>query len=185
MLVEEILNTPLVFYHGGRMEGPPSRYPEKSNRYGPGLYVVDDIDTARSYAKGGGRKLFEIGVDPNFRDIQDVKIEGEAILNFLYYSSIRNSKKVIADLFKFGIRYQPDVDYSQTKAVDFVRENQFSANILLNLLVNNGSSAGKSAPKIRDFLVGQGVQAEDTTFSGHRMLVIYDPSIILYKKHIT
>lgn len=138
------------FYHGGAAwgYGKPMVMPAKKGRYegGPGIYMTTSYNRAKSYA--GGSKIVQlIEVDANKIVLPNkVQVELSDVMELLSSIRIKNRKQLIQDL-----------------------ENSFkkghnTADIVINLLVNNESLSGDAGPIVAKWLSNHGVTADFNKF---------------------
>lgn len=153
------------FYHGGTAWGSnkPMVMPAKKGKYecGPGIYMTTSYSRAKSYA--GGNKIVQlVAVDANKIILpNEVKVELIDVMNLISSIKIKNRRQLTQDL-----------------------ENSFkrgrnSANIVINLLVNNEALSGDAGPVVAKWLSDHGITADFNKFHSEEWLIIFDPSIII------
>ena len=152
------------FYHGGsKWLEKPSIMPTKNNRYeyGPGIYLTTSYNRAKSYAKGSNIVQI-ISVDfPKIVLPKSVKLDISEVLKLLSSIRVKNRKRLTDDL-------KMSFDRGDT-----------TADILINLLVNNEALGGDSGPIVAAWLADHGVTADINRMHSEEWLVVFDPSIIL------
>lgn len=165
-LYEEITGNTFQMYHGGsRWLTSPEVRPSKNNRYegGVGLYFTNSYERARTYAKGS-KVVQLVNIDRNFKDLDDVRVDVNEIIEFL--NSVRGLKKrkeIIQDLQRTALRSGSDVRLS----------------VLNNLIVNWQAGSGDVGIELKDFFVSKGVDASIQDQSGEEFwLVVFNPKII-------
>jgi len=161
----------ITMWHGGRelqysyheMRGNKSKQME----YGPGLYLTNYYETARKYAKGGGKTFlvtFTRGTN-----IKDVAIETKIAFDFLNRNRFANKKALIKDIMD---RYGTTIP----------------AETLLNLMVNLDSMTPTTSAIFRQFLVENGadylVSENYGGWGDQTIVVIFNPKIITQVKPI-
>jgi len=137
----------LKFWHGaqrweGRAELRPSR--AKSYECGPGLYLTNELSTARGYAKGAGQTVL-IELDPQVVLLEERTLSLDEMLEGLASLPRVRGRKEIAD----GLR----------QAAERHPSGQMPACYLLNWCVNNDALGGESGPALARFLVSKGIDA--------------------------
>lgn len=165
-ILNEVVGNTFQMYHGGTkwMSSPEVR-PSKNGRYegGVGIYFTNDYDRARSYAKGS-KVVQLVNIDRNFKDLNDVKVDINEIIEFL--NSVRGLKKrkeIISDLQRVVGRTGNDIRLST----------------LNNLIVNWQAGSGDVGIELKDFFVSKGVDASVQDQSGDEFwLVVFNPKII-------
>jgi hypothetical protein len=152
---------PLVLFHGAhRWTGEPELRPagkDKSN-HGSGLYLTTSIDTAGSYAKGGGQVLrFE--VQPLvFAD--EVRIPLETVVAFVKsLPRLKNKQAIVDDLRRYATR---------------VGKDMMPTYVVENLMQNNDALKGAFGPALAAFFVEQGVDASLVTKGNEDWVVLYN-----------
>jgi hypothetical protein len=137
----------LKFWHGakrweGRAELRPSR--PKSYECGPGLYLTNHVNTARSYAKGAGQTVL-LELAPSVVLLEDATLTLEEMLEGLAsLPRVRGRKEIVDGLKKAALRH-PSGD--------------LPACYLLNWCVNNDALGGDSGPALARFFVSKGIDA--------------------------
>lgn len=137
----------LKFWHGaqrweGRAELRPSR--PKSYECGPGLYLTNDLSTARNYAKGSGQTvLIELAADVVLLEDRTLSL-AEMLAGLDSLPRVRGRKDIVAGL---------------TQAAERHPNGQLPACYLLNWCVNNDSLGGDSGPALARFFVSKGIDA--------------------------
>lgn len=83
-LLSEMNDDLFYMYHGGKRWHyiPTDVIPSAKGRYecGVGIYLTNYYETARKYAKGS-RVVHIVGIDKNFKDIKDIRIDVNEIVN--------------------------------------------------------------------------------------------------------
>ncbi len=146
-------------FHGRKLDKPT--YKTGSWEYGPGLYLVDDADIARRYAKGG-RKLYEIKVMLNPED----SIEGK------YFD--------YTDLCLFPSAKNRIENYIDDRGISI---KEIPMSVFLNICIETLPST--KARVLRNYLVEHGVKYLVTTYEGANMLVLFDDNLVYGIKHVT
>lgn len=154
-----------VMYHGGTQwrSRPEIRGPRQGKyEAGPGLYLTNYYNRARSYA-GGSKTVMRVLVDlSRVRLAQHVELNPNEVAEFLKSIRMKNRAGVFADL-----------DRSTQ------RRPRFTADTFINLIVNNEAGAGQSGVEIAKWLADKGVTASLEKQSGdEEWLVVIDPTII-------
>ena len=167
-LLEDINSNTFKMYHGGKRWSriPSELYSHKQGRYecGVGIYLTNDYNTARKYAKGS-RVVHLVEVDKNFKELGDIKIPLTEILDFVKnLSGLRHKSEIITSLTNNAARMN----------TDYVR-----GDILNNLIVNYEAGAGNVGIKISNYFVSRGADAKFELQSGDEYwLVVFNPNII-------
>lgn len=139
------MNT-IKMWHGGRdLEYSYREFKESRKKrweYGPGLYLTDHYETARKYAKGGGKTyLVELEVSGFIGNkILDIDESFRFINSYVVKSRAR--------------QIMEDIDYHM-KRVGSVSD--VDANVFLNLMINYDAVVGKNTRKLNEFLVSHGI----------------------------
>ncbi len=137
----------LKFWHGaqrweGRAELRPSR--PKSYECGPGLYLTNEVNTARKYAKGAGQTVL-IELDPSVCLLEDAHLTlSEMLEGLASLPRVKGRKEIQEGLTRAAVRH-PD--------------GQLPACYLLNWCVNNDALGGDSGPALARFFVSKGIDA--------------------------
>ncbi|NCP98129.1 hypothetical protein GW796_07390 [archaeon] len=151
----------LVLWHGGRdleFEYRKAKMPTKGRwEHGPGLYLTTHYETAKQYAKGGGKTYnveFELG-----NDIKNIYINLDSVLSFVKDYAIRKKQNdVIKDI------------HNNMKRLNLL--DKVGAEVVLNLLFNYDAIKGKNVLKLNEFLVENNVDyGVVTNFSGRDEIV--------------
>ena len=155
----------IKFYHGGAAwsyEKPRVMSTKKGRcEGGPGIYMTTSYSRAKSYA--GGNKIVQlIEIDANKITLPNkVKVELKDVMNLISSIRIKNRKSLTQDL-----------ENTFKKGYD-------TADIVINLLVNNDSLSGDSGPIVAKWLSAHGVTADFNRFPSEEWLIVFDPSIIV------
>lgn len=167
---EAILSPPDIpdsrtFWHGGNLDNVQDNINHAKSRYeyGPGLYLTTSYDLAKDYAKGT-RKLYMVTVQ-NGNDISDCSISRRSIDEFASAYVIRSERKHVKEWFDKWTR----------------SDGTMSADIFLNILLNESAVKPSNAHQIRRFLVDSGVDYHITgniRFNGD-MMVLFNMKKIL------
>lgn len=170
-------NKNITLWHGGRDLEFNYREPKPSQKgrweHGPGLYLTTHYETARDYAKGGGKTYkveFELG-----ENIQNVMIPLEKALLFIYDNATKKKQKIIID----------DI-HENMKRMNLI--DKVEANVFLNLLFNYDAVVGNKTLNLNRFLVESGVDyGVVNRFKGRdeTVFVIYNLDKIKKVKHIS
>lgn len=131
--------------------------------YGPGLYLTTSYELAKDYAKGS-RKLYMVTVD-NGNDISDCSIKRDAIDEFVYMNVISSKKKLVKEALDRWTR----------------NDGMVSADIFLNIMLNESAVKPTNAGKIRTFLVESGVDYHVTgniRYNGEMMVLFNMKKIV-------
>jgi hypothetical protein len=173
LLLEELEINTFQMYHGGKKWYTTGEInPIKQGRYehGVGIYLTNNYETARRYAKGS-RVVSLININKNFTDINKVSLDTTEMFNFLMgVNRLKNKNGLISDLKSY-------IERNNT--------NIITADILNNLVVNNESGAGQGGVEITKFLVSKGVDASLVYQSGKEYwLVVFNPKIIISYKYV-
>jgi protein associated with RNAse G/E len=168
LLLENSETNTFQMYHGGKRWSviPSELYSHKQGRYecGVGIYLTNDYNTARKYAKGS-RVVHLVDIDKNFKELGDIKIPLTDILEFVKnLSGLKHKSEIITALTNNAIRMN----------TDYVR-----GDILNNLIVNYEAGSGNVGIKISNYFVSKGADAKFELQSGDEYwLVIFNPNII-------
>lgn len=134
--------------------------------YGPGLYLTTHYETARKYAKGGG-KTYHVHIELG-NSIHNVKINLDETLSFIKDNVVKSKQKeLIVDL------------HNNMKRMNLV--NEVEANVLLNLIINSDAVVGEKTIKLNEFLVQNKADYSIVDrFSGRdeTVVVIFNPKQI-------
>lgn len=168
-LVEALGMQPMVFYHGGNLENASEDFVAQKNgryEYGPGLYLIDHLETALKYAKGS-RKLYQIEVAPGV-DLDDALLSFDSILAFTQAYVPKPKQKEFLEAM-------------QKRAKD----GKVQALMFHNRILNGKFVRPKDVPELRKFLVDNGIDYHfvHSPFGwGEKMLVLFNMQKIKSKK---
>ena len=166
VLLKESSSDTFPMYHGGnKWFGQPEVRASRKGQYegGIGLYFTTSYETARGYAKGG-KVVTKVYIDKNFKNINNVDIPLNSLVEFLMSLPKLKNKKEIVDRIK---------NYSEK-----IKSTNIPAYVLNNLIVNYEAGSGDNGIKINQFLVGHGVDAEVQSKSNEDWLVVFNANII-------
>jgi len=140
-LAEQSLPT-IALYHGGRDLKASFRDTiahKKGNwEYGPGLYLTTHYNTARKYAKGGG-KVYKVVVEKG-QEADDTWIDEQDINKFVSdYILAAKRKKLLLDLGKH------------------IGPKGINADTFINLVLYYKAVTNSKSGKLKDFLSEHGV----------------------------
>lgn len=170
-LLKEILVPEAVsmkFYHGGNLESMDDFIAQKNGRYehGPGLYLIDHLETAIKYAKGS-RKLYEVEVAPG-NDISDSLLDFEVVKKFTEQYVLKDKRSEFLQIMS-----------KRSK------DNKVPAFMFQNRILNDKLIRPKDTINLRKTLVENGVDYEmvKNPFGwGENMMVLYNMSKIISTK---
>jgi hypothetical protein len=154
-------------YHGGSRWSflPTEIQPGKKNRYeaGVGIYFTNSYNTARKYAKGN--KVVHLVTLSSFKDIDDVSIDVNKIVEFVKTCPQLSAKvQIINDLKDYANR---------------VKKTEIPLSTLNNLVVNYQAARGSSGVSLAKFFTESGGDAHVQTQSGGEIwLVVFNPKIL-------
>lgn len=154
------MDTITLFHGSQRWQGPPALQPAGKGKsdYGSGLNLTTSLDTARKYAKGGGKVLaFVLPADLTFAN--NTKIPLDESLEFLDTLPRLKHRKDIKDDLRTGAAR--------------VGGNPFAYQ-LENLLINYDALKGEKGPALARFLVSQGVDASIVSHSAEDYLILFN-----------
>lgn len=154
-----------TFWHGGNLDNMKDDINHAKSRYeyGPGLYLTTSYELAKDYAKGS-RKLYMVTVE-NGNDISDCSIKRDAIDEFVYMNVISSKKKLVKEALDRWTR----------------NDGMVSADIFLNIMLNESAVKPTNAGKIRTFLVESGVDYHVTgniRYNGEMMVLFNMKKIV-------
>jgi hypothetical protein len=165
MLTAAVEETSRSLWHGGRISGPIDIQAPTKGRYeaGPGLYLTTSYQRACKYAKGGG-STFLVTLKDNLNFAEDVSIPLAEGVQFATKYLGGKGKLIAADLKNNCTRMNKDM---------------FTANILINLVVNYEAGSGTKGRALLQFLQNHNVDAaiEDQS-GGEQWVVVFNPNVI-------
>lgn len=140
--------TEFALYHGGNLSGGFREViPGKKGRIerGPGLYLTTSLARARSYAKGGGRRVWRVTLQGPLRWIEDYRVPGADVVAFVRETPrLAKRRELLADMQRLVAR-EPD--------------GHVPAAYLNNLMVNYDALSGASAQALAAFFRRYGLDA--------------------------
>jgi len=149
-------------YHGGRIEGAPEVRPHRGGHaeHGAGIYLTTSWETAAKYAKGGGR-VYCFLLKDRLTWINEVRVPYDnALLLVKRLPRVRGGR---ADLMQRLRRWEAGVP----------------AEVLLNLVVNTGSSSGETGAMVSRFLADGGVDAVLERRGLEDWVVVLNPAVVM------
>lgn len=160
----------LILWHGGRpWQGPVEvqEGPIRANQHGPGVYLTTSAETARKYAKGGGR-VFRFALDPNLVLLDEQRLPVTEMVRWLRdQPRMRNRDKVIHDLHRLA-------NERNTLELPIF--------FLLNLLVNHDAHGGAHGVAFARWMSQLGIDAQLVSPPGKHdedWLVLFNPEKVL------
>jgi hypothetical protein len=167
-LVENDENATFQMYHGGKRWSriPTEILGSAKGRYeaGVGIYFTNDYNTARKYARGS-RVVHLVDIDKNFKDISDVHLPLNDVIEF-----VKNCG---------GMRRKPDIINSLKSNAERMKNDWIYADILNNLIVNYEAGSGNVGINVANYFVSKGADAHIEPQSGDEFwLVVFNPKII-------
>lgn len=151
------------FYHGGskwEKYNAEVKRPKKGHyEAGAGIYLTNNYETARKYAKGN-KIVSKVGISKNLNFAENVTIEKEKVIDFLKtYISPKYRKLILSNVEKYNGENYP-------------------AYYLINLSVNY-EIGGRNAMAIKDFLVQNNVDVSKQNQSGDEIwIIVHNPKVI-------
>lgn len=137
-----------LLYHGGNLtDGFREVIPGKKGRVerGPGLYMTTSLARARSYGKGGGRRVWQVTVRGPLRWLESTDVPLADALAFVRETPrLPKRKEILADMQRLGA----------SRADGLV-----AAAYLNNLMVNHEALSGAAAPALAEFFRRYGIDA--------------------------
>lgn len=175
VIKEQVVTPPDIpdsqtFWHGGNIDNvyDDINYAKGRYEYGPGLYLTTSYELAKDYAKGT-RKLYMVTVQ-NGNDLADSSISKQSAYEFMSAYVIGSKKKYVKEQFDKWTR----------------SDGTISANIFLNILLNESAVKPSNAHQIRKFLVKSGIDYHITgniRFNG-KMMILFNMKKILHIQRI-
>lgn len=159
-------------WHGGqRWVGGPEIRPSRKHRYeaGPGIYLTTLFARARAFAKGG-KVTSRVTVCKDLRLLEGKTVGFREAAQFLEDCGVRRRPAILADL---RLCQQRDEQATQQK------QDRVLLSTVVNLCVNHDAITGKPGPKVAQWLVEHGVDAD--WYSPNRIerwLIVYNPAVI-------
>ena len=159
-----------TFWHGGILDNAQDSINHAKSRYeyGPGLYLTTSYELAKDYAKGS-RKLYMVTVQ-NGNDISDSSIDKKHVHEFISAYVIKSKRNEVIDQIRKWTR----------------EDGTMSADIFLNILLNESAVKPSNAHHIRQFLIDSGIDYHITgniRFNGE-MMVLFNMKKILQIQRI-
>lgn len=130
----------MSFWHGGDLDviSDTMRFSKSRYEYGPGLYLTTNYNVVLDYSKGR-RKLYMVNVAKG-NEISDVKLDVSIVQEFVNTNSSRSkSKEAIPAI------------------LNWTSDGKISANIFLNIMLNESVMKPTTIHLLKDFLVQNGV----------------------------
>ena len=156
----------LTLWHGGNLEVDKEGLHKGGKwEHGPGLYLTTHYDTAKKYAKGS-RKLYKVVIRKGV-NIKDVSLPITDVTDFVATYVTKTKRNDINERIE-----------------KWVKDNRVSANIFLNIMINEYAIKNTSTPNLREFLVRNGVDyaVVDNAFGWHEtMIVLFNMKNIISK----
>lgn len=163
----------ITLWHGGR----ELEYSYKENlncssgrfEHGVGLYLTTHYETAKKYAKGGGKTYkIDLLIEPE-RSISNTFINLESTLNFLStYVKKKHLKDISTDISNYLKRTNSNIE-------------SIKADIIQNLIINYEAISPSNTKKLTEFLIDNGVDYGLVKNFGGRpetVVVVYNKDII-------
>lgn len=139
----------LVLWHGAkRWDGPPELKPGAKKgvvEAGPGLYLTTSADTAKKYARGGG-KVIRFELSPDLRWVTDLHVPVDTLKAWVTERpKLRHKADLVADLDRYAAR---------------TKRHAIPPQALVNLLIHYEALTGEHAPALALFLVSLGADGD-------------------------
>jgi hypothetical protein len=159
-------NNEITLWHGGRnlehYHNRPQISPKGRWEHGPGLYLTTHYETARKYAKGGG-KTYKVTIELG-NHIKDINIHIQEVLDFVLKNVIKSKQKDILNDIHNNIKRMNSYPYLE-------------AETLVNLCINYEAVKGEKTISLNRFLVNHNVDySTSDRFSGRdeTICIIYN-----------
>lgn len=155
-------------YHGGKRWAnlPTEIFPSSKGKYegGVGLYLTNNYETARNYAKGS-RVVHRVSIDAGYRDSSTIKVPYKSMAEYVSaIPKLKRKKEIISDIVRYATR---------------IGKEDILINVLNNLIVNYEAGAGDAGKHIINYMVSNGADASKQTQSGAEVwLVVFNPKIL-------
>lgn len=166
--IREASSSTVTLFHGGRnldLRGGLKPGKTGSWEFGPGLYLTDDYEVARGYAKGGG-SVYAVTIRRG-TDIESVKIDYEEAARFTKdYVKVALRQKLLNDL-----------DRIQRE------RGHIKASWLVNLCINSDALLPSRTVALQKLLVDSGVDYGVHRYKQGIVAVIYNTEVVTsYRK---
>jgi hypothetical protein len=153
------------FWHGAqKWEGRPSIRPCRAGGHedGPGLYLTNDLDRAKRYARGAGC-LVEMTLAADTRWLEAARLPVDELKAFVTGTAgLRRKERLLDDLDRASRREGPLV----------------SVSCLVNLCVNHEALQGLHGPQLAQWLTEHGVDASHNRHGNESWIVVFNPAKI-------
>lgn len=136
----------VILWHGGRDLEHNYRDTQVSSKgrweHGPGLYLTTHYETARKYAKGGG-KTYQVTVELGTH-IKDVELPIEKVLDFISQNVVKSKRNDLTDDIHQNMKRMNSTTH-------------VAAETLMNLCINYEALKGEKTVSLNKLLVEHGV----------------------------
>jgi hypothetical protein len=175
----------ITLYHGAhRWEMPPRILPVKAKRgatnaeHGPGIYLTNSVETARSFAKGGG-SLMRVELERPRAWLEDTRLAVQDVERFLRETPrMPKRAEVLADVRNHAARMASRMGGAHVHA-----------DVLVNLMTNHGATLGALGPALAAFLVSHQIDASllrpPWPKDEEDWVVVFNPDLILHVTQLT
>jgi hypothetical protein len=154
----------MSFWHGGDLDSIKDmvKFSKSRYEYGPGLYLTTSYNLALNYSKGS-RKLYMVNVRKG-NDLSDFRLSVDVVKEFL---SMNGSKAKVREVLPM--------------ILNWTSEGTVSAEIFLNIMLNESVMKPNNVHLLKEFLVAQDIDYHITGnisgWSGNMMVLFNNNKI--------
>lgn len=157
----------IELWHGGRRwDTSPEIRPPKPRRYecGPGIYLTNQYDRARKYAKGGAVTT-KVALKDGIQWLESRRMDVDLMLDY-----VRNAP---------GFRHRHQVLDDLKRSAEREDRKDIVACTLLNLCVNHEALSGIQGVKLAEWLACNGIEASlHKVSTSEHWVIVFEPKII-------
>lgn len=155
------------FWHGAqKWDGCPEIRPSRAKSYehGPGIYLTNALDRAKSYARGAGC-LVEVDLAAETRWLEGHRMPLSVMKEFLTQAP--------------GLRHRREIVDHLNRVAERQGQESVLTSSLVNLCVNFDALTGKHGPALAKWLTAHGVDASHAEHGHESWVVVFNPSVIV------